>query len=469
MKKAHEEYNVRIFTLTIGYGQFPLKDNQEFSDYARKLDEVSYELDILIFISTTNNPNLNIQTPEDYPDKFTSTNANIAPPAESMNNISVGATAYNFEETRFDGLAPTKDFPALYSRKFHYNYKDIDLFNAQTGNKYLTKPDILMPGGDYQECFRHGMFIAKDEGDCCLEVLSANLTQRTVKGMGTSYAAPLAANLAVKIVKAYPNINMQSIKALIINASKPIKTGDLFNSNKLLSRIMGYGLPKTEFLLTSDDNSATILVEDEIYPDYIKTFPLYLPEYLNHSLKNNGLLHINATLCFKFKPKQDNQLLYCPLHVTFAIGKNLPLDVFHSEIKTDKNGRTRNVNVPDGINGNSTKGIQIGGNSPGWAQDYYYKQKIVSNTQKISFCIARDKLIDENNCIKLAINAAYHKLLSPAEQIPYEDAAIAVSMVIRIEQKPLKDENLNSLYNELILINDLVALSELEIDAELEN
>lgn len=40
---------------------------------------------------------------------------------------------------------------------------------------------------------------------------------------GTSYATPLAANIAAKIVSKYPNINMQSVKALMINSAEPIK------------------------------------------------------------------------------------------------------------------------------------------------------------------------------------------------------------------------------------------------------
>lgn len=40
---------------------------------------------------------------------------------------------------------------------------------------------------------------------------------------GTSYATPLAANIAAKIVSKYPNLNMQSVKALMINSAEPIK------------------------------------------------------------------------------------------------------------------------------------------------------------------------------------------------------------------------------------------------------
>src|SRR5690554_6282671 len=219
IRRAHNDYGVRIFTLTIGYTNFPLKDNEEYSSYARMLDEITAELDILIFISTTNN-NLNINNRTDYPDKFLHPSANIAPPAESMNNITIGASANNHELDNHRGLAYDKDFPAIYSRKFHYNFDDTDAFNQSTSNKYLKKPDILIGGGDFSEYNIHGINLYVDDGSSCLEVLSSDLWERTIRKLGTSYSTPLAANLAARLLKMYPQLNMQTIKALLIKDRK---------------------------------------------------------------------------------------------------------------------------------------------------------------------------------------------------------------------------------------------------------
>lgn len=471
IRKAHEEYNVRIFTLTIGYTAFPLKDNQEYSSYARMLDELVAELDILIFISTTNHifDNLN---QSDYPSKYLNKEANIAPPAESMNNVTVGAIADNFEDKYVQRLAPSKEFPAMYSRKFHYNFDDKNVFNDQTANSHLRKPDILYGGGDFQEQNTVLGSIYEDRGEGCLEVLSADLlNKRTFLRLGTSYSAPLVANLAAKLLKMYPNMDMQTVKALIVNSSNDIKTGDIFKmfSNKMKSRIMGHGTVNPESLLYSTDNKVSMVIEDEISPDSIKLFPIYIPKYLNLANREKGLLKITATICFKFFPKSDNQLLYCPLHVSFAIGKDLKLHEFHEESRKDKNGKTRIVPIPEGYNGNSSKNIQLAlSGSHGWAQDYYYKEKIVSNVQKINFNVSKNMIVDENNCFKIAINADFQKLLSIAEQEPYKKT-IPFSLVLTIEQFPDKKEVLNSLYDELILENNLNAITEIELDAELEN
>lgn len=463
IKRAYNEYRVRIFTLTIGYSDFPIESNQEISSYARMLDELTYELDILIFISTTNNI-FEIQSPRDYPDKFVDDSANIASPAESINNITIGAIADNYINDNLKSLAPSKEFPAMYSRKLHYDFDDKDLFNAHTGNQYIRKPDILLAGGDYTEFNFLGETEYDYGGESGLEVLSSNLTERTYYAIGTSYSAPLAANIAAKLVKLYPDLDMQSIKALLINSSERIKSGDIFDdiSNCLQNRIMGYGNLNKDVVQYSDENRVTMIIEDEIYPGHLKTFPLHLPEYLNGAIRRKGLLKIDATLCFKFFPKADSQLLYCPFHVTFAIGKNLQLEEFRREEKIQENGKRKEIDVPYGYNGNSSTKIKLN-SGKGWVQDYYYKGKITSNVQKTTINIKRDNIIDENNCFKVAVNAAYHKLLTDAEKEPYL-SGIPFSLVITIEQFPAKNEVLPSLYDELILSNRLETIADIELD-----
>lgn len=465
IKEAHYQYGVKIFTLTVGYSKYPLKNNQEFSSYAASLDELAAELDILIFISTTNNV-FDISNTRDYPIKFGEESANIAPPAESMNNITIGAIADNFENNGIRGLAGNKEFPGIYSRKFHYNFEDEDVFNHATCNKHLRKPDILIAGGDYHERYSHGFQIFDDAGETCLEVLSANLHDRTFKALGTSYSAPLAANMASKLCKLYPSLTMQSIKALLINSAKEIELGDIFDNFSIVQRrrILGYGNIVNE-MLYSEDNKVTLVIEDEILPGHIKLFPLRLPDYLNDARRNSGLLKFSSTLCFKFKPKRDNQLLYCPLHVSYAIGKNLELNVSNEEQRVDRNGRHRTVTVYDGYNGNASGEIKLCSSAAGWAQDYYYREKIVSNVQNVSFTLPKQSIINENNTFKIAINAAFHKLLSNADKESYSNP-IAVSLVLTIEQNPLKGETLSSLYDELILINELVSMAEIQLEAE---
>ncbi|MEZ5102871.1 MAG: S8 family serine peptidase [Draconibacterium sp.] len=449
IRKANADYGVKIFTLTIGYGLFPIADNDEFSSYAIALDKLTNELDILIFISTTNNCH-NIDDSTAYPQKFADYDANIAPPADSLNNITVGAVADNFEQGDFIRRSGLPDFPSIYSRKSHLNFLDDTLFNASNRNKHLLKPDIIMPGGDYEQYFVLGGGF-EDRGNAALTVLSSNLNDRTVKRIGTSYSAPLAANLAARLLKLYPDLDMQTVKALILNSSNRPVLGDNFNGfhETFRNRIIGQGIPKQQELLYSDNNQATLILEDTIVPGFIQSYALHIPEYLNESSKDRTLLTITSTLSFKFKPKTDNQLLYNPIHIGYAICKNLPLDT-------------------DGtcINGSGSKDIKLN-SSCQWSQDYYYRTKIVSNVQKMSFNVSRTNIVDEENTFKVAINSAFHKLLTEADQEEYNHE-IPFSLVINIKQNPKTGEILNDLYDELEAINTLEAVNDIgDIEVEL--
>lgn len=466
IREANLVYGVRIFTLTIGYTDFPLKDNQEFSSYATMLDQVASELDILIFISTTNHFINNLEV-KDYPGKFSVGNANIAPPAESMNNITVGATANNFENIGVFGLAGNTNYPALYSRKFHYNFEDEDVFNQATVNTYLRKPDILIGGGDYYETSLFGMEVLNEQGKTCLEVLSSDLSERTFKALGTSYSTPLAANLAARLLNVYPDLNMQSVKALLINASSDIKLGEIFAgySNKMKQRITGYG-ELNDQILFSDDNKVTMVIEDSVSIDEIKLFPLHLPDYLNEAQRTNSLLKFSTTLCFKFTPKTNNQLSYCPVHLSYVVGKNVSLEQSNMEEKENKDGEIYKVEVPSGYNGSKSEKYKLG--TKGWVQDFYYREKIVSNVQKHCFNVKRQDIINEKNIFKVAINAALHKTLTNEDKEAFNED-IPFSLVITIEQHPLKDEKLDSLYDGLNAINELEVMGVVELEADLEN
>jgi hypothetical protein len=463
IRQANSEYNVRLFTLTIGYKDYPLKDNQEFSTYSRILDELTSELDILIIISTTNNTD-DIDLDSEYPGLFDEELSNIASPAESLNNISVGAISRNFEvHGRANCITPFDDCPASFSRKFHYNWEDDSVFNQTNINNKLRKPDVLMPGGDFEryEDRDGGM----DPGGLFgIEVLSSDLrNNRIFKALGTSISVGLAANLAAKILYNYPDLDMQTIKALIINSSSVPSLGSLFDnySTTMKNRIFGYGVPDEDRILYSTEDRVTLILEDEIEIGYIKSYPLHLPRYLNNSQRKNGILRIEATICFKFLPKPDNQLLYCPVHMSFAIGKNIPLNSFHNMIKTDTLGKPRIVSVSDGYNGNSSKNVKLNSGAVGWSQDYYYKAKILTNVQKIELNVSRENIVTEENRIKIAIGCEFHKLL-PEHEREFYTKAFPFSIVMSIEQHPLKSEILPDLYDEIQLINELEPIIELE-------
>ncbi|RTQ53268.1 S8 family peptidase [Hymenobacter gummosus] len=455
--RARYEHGVRIFVLTICYVQH-LRTDEAHSDYANYLDQISREHDLLIFISTGNYDVL-LDTCV-YPRHFLAEETNMCSPAESMNNITVGATGANFEDevpiTQHEYPFTSSSLPAAYSRKFHLDEK-----KWKQKNRHLFKPDVVYPGGNYMRVLH------RDLGPCLDNTGAAGLQYLSIvpgaffgRDVGTSFSAPLVANLAAKMMRKYPQLRLQTIKALIVNSADPVRLDvhkDIL-SNHLQRSIGGNGLPNEVYCLSSNEDNATIIIEDKIKVGYTKEIPVELPRYLRDAHKNKSLIKVTATLCFAFRPVKGYPTAYCPVHVAFGMFRNVELE--QGVVRAMKNGRTRYYAT--GINGGPSKNFVFSGN---WSQDAYFKKQQYSNTQKVTFYVSRDWIEREENKFKLAVQCAFHKCLPDfvTATLPEE---YDYSLVLRFQEKVPIAMQTHVLYDELQGCNNLQVLATSELQAE---
>jgi hypothetical protein len=456
IRRAYSEKSVNIFVLTVTES-ISKKANEAFSAFAYSLDKLSHELDILICISGGNISsdylfNALGQPIHNYPLNFLEEFANIKSPAESMNNFCIGACAGNFETGITSGISLDKDFPAVYSPKFHYDKEGI--ISSKQWNKHLLKPDLLYYGGDIDATLQ-----TNDPG---ISHFSGRPGIFYGKGPGTSYSAPLIANLAARIKKQYPLLRMQSIKALILNAANSPKVGNHFSrlDKKVFGKLVGQGIPSTQEAIFSSPNSVTVVLEDVISPDTIKCFSVEIPAYLLDKRNKLGVLDITATICYTFEPVLNNQMVYCPVHIAFGIFNNLALE--STDTITNEEGEEKTVYT--GINGNSTKEISVRGQ--GWSEDYYNKRKLLSNVQKSWWSYQKSDIDENDNIFKLAVNCKRHKLLSQSQLTKY-NFGHKFSLVLNFKERPLGGEFGGSLYDELQALNEFNLFTDL--DADLDN
>ncbi|HYX09796.1 MAG TPA: hypothetical protein VE912_23910, partial [Bacteroidales bacterium] len=247
-----------------------------------------------------------------------------------------------------------------------------------------------------------------------------------------------------RLLKQYPSItSMQTIKALIINSAEKIVLGPEFRefSKRKRHAITGRGKPNDTDAIFSDAHRVTFIIEGSVDPGMMEIYELALPAYLNEMYKSQGLLKVNSTLCFKFNPVPDNHISYCPIHFAFGFFKNIPASQI-TESNLDE--------------------VKL---KQGWTEDYYFGVKMLSNTQKVSFSISKSDIISEDNKVKIGIHSHLHKLLSIAQKGFYNQPH-SYSLVISIEENTLPDKREHSLYDELTAINELDAIAEIELDAE---
>lgn len=466
IREANKNYGVQIFTLTIGYIKHK-KNNEVVSDYAYALDKLSNELNILIFIAIMNNNDLvqNDIKVVQYPFHFENENANLCPPAESMNNMTVGAIASNLEDNDRYRISPVGKVPAIYTRTFHVNWKHVSMLNKRgatnwcRANKKIFKPDVCDCGGDFDESL--------ESSQTGLKVLSNQTGLYFERNPGTSYATPFVANLAAKILRTYPEMSkhMQTVKALIINSSKKDEMGDALTGLKVLSpdAIMGHGVPNEARCIYSSENSVTMILEDSILPGDIISFPINIPQYLVDLNHANGVLNVKATLCFKFKPLKHHHIAYCPIHIAYGFFRNKELENYLKDNAGNYIKGDNDKPISTGINNNKKDAISF---SEPWSQDYYFKAKMLSNTQQICFLISKKVITEENYCLKIAVNSQLHKLLNDLDKSKLKDTPISFSIVFTVEEKSLKNKQTGKLYDEMVAINNLEAIN--IIDATLE-
>jgi hypothetical protein len=140
--------------------------------------------------------------------------------------------------------------------------------------RWPIKPDIVMEAGNMS---RNVAFPDPDYIDEGLQLLSIShdfANRRPLTSFGdTSAATALAARFAAMVWAKYPSFTPETIRALMVHAAQwtlamrarfTAADGSIDYTN--LVRCFGYGVPNLQDLLSSLDNSLTLVVESELQP-----------------------------------------------------------------------------------------------------------------------------------------------------------------------------------------------------------
>ncbi|TYP94638.1 subtilase family protein [Sphingobacterium allocomposti] len=539
IRNVHRTRGIRLFNLSVctqskAYNESP-------SLFAYLLDKLAYEEDILIFIAAGNMHYDDLVAMQEevhdlhiYPNHFYNPSissdihscefTNICTPAESMNHITVGALADNYRPETATDLSHDKDLPAYYSRKNHYDFKQKingGKLSPNHGNKNLFKPDLVMPGGD----------LLNDDGAMQVLGFGDTGTDYYTFDAGTSLATPLALNLAAQLINLYPNISLQSVKALMINSAdsfshtyledgvdkrkdmlakrvyrrsfEDLNKGEKTNITKqVLSaedihrNIAGHGKPDREKLLYSSEGEVSLLIEDVIPTDHHKVVLVNIPEYLLGSA-NSKCLNIQTTLCFKINPAWGNHVDYNPLHISFnfanSVIKDSPDDLaaiiadrdhdFYKDSWTDEIRTLQRKKDIEGLSlsekaklaslklkvKNQVLGVKTTVDS--WSEDFFpLVNKPLSNRQQMSIILAKKDIQKIGNQLVIALRCAVKENLDHDLQAWIQRTPEhAFSLAIRVtDESKIKDRP--KLYEELQAVNTLEVVNNniTDLDQDLE-
>lgn len=458
IRDAKRNHGIRLFNMSLNIPSSK-RYNDTYSQFAYELDKLSYEEDLLIFISVGNfdaDSLKDLIVYETHPDheypvffyNLNSTssshkcqNTNISEPSESLNNISVGALAGNLEAGDNSDVSPNNLSPAYYSRKFHFDYSqpiNNKSLNKNQNNKYLNKPDFVFEGGDLFDY------------DAGIEILCSPLANGNKffgRSCGTSLSTPLVTSYAAEILNNYPSIKTQTVKALLINSASYYKKNNLpafrTSTDSLLKSMVGFGKPQKSKLLNTDDNSIIFIIEDEIESQQILSIPIILPEYLKDS---GNKLKFDISLCYSFLPIKDNHLNYLPIYMSFNLIKNVDI-----KIAADKE--------------QNEYGIK---SSFSWSEDHHgIENRIFSNAQCKSYILQPKDLQDLGNSIAIGIRCLTKSEIPSNQKAILENKKHSFSMVISITELPEINTN-SQLYSTMIACNEINNIMNVEAESDIE-
>ncbi|MGX9181896.1 S8 family peptidase [Mesorhizobium sp. BHbdii] len=191
----------------------------------------------------------------------------VQSPAQALNALAVGAVALK-ELPGVAALSPTGDLAPT--------SRTSESWKSFTDSVRFCKPDIVMEGGNF----------LVDEGDVFCRPSPRHMVMTTGKDAParpfamsgeTSTATALASGLAARLLAQYPQMRMETIRALMVNsadwtpamlahqrrAAARIRPSDAYAF--IISRF-GWGVPNEDRLFASADNALTLVAEDDLEP-----------------------------------------------------------------------------------------------------------------------------------------------------------------------------------------------------------
>lgn len=520
---------VRLFNLSANT-RFKLY-NGDYSYFGFLLDKLSYELDILFFISAGNLDAQDLENiykvrrgqvpyhdmldypkhfyyPNEYCDEHSCEGTNLKEPGDSLNNMTIGAIAENFEKESKTDLTLDKSLPAYYTSKYHispYHKVNGTRLKSKHINYKMVKPDVVYPGGDYGVESAGIQLVGSGVGNDFYRL-----------ECGTSFSAPLATNLAAKLIRLYPALNMQSIKALIINSAvqpadsdflkrhlsllketisntefkktfaalnkaEKFKVNKWCNDKDLLFKLIGHGVPNTQSALSSSRKSITVIIEDQIKVNTHKAIPINIPSYLNKFSKSTPIVEITATLAFKFQPNFKEQTGYNPLHISFNFVRSI---VDPNHLTTNEQHTAKVVAYKDGMpfyddlyrgafdaperTQRRNRALGVKDKVGSWSDDFFPNGRQFSNTQKLDLLINAAELNKTGNNLSLTVRCLGKKETG-FDTSSYLAGNHPYSIVLTFEERKNKEFLGVDFYEEFSKINQTLSIvAQTEVDADLE-
>lgn len=275
---------------------------KHMSAWAAKMDDLSYDNDILFIQAAGNIPEniikgMIIGLDKPYPKYFSEKPTRLSNPAQSLQAITVGSLSCSDYED--------DDYVAIGKKGEISSFSRIG-----PGIWDSIKPDVVEYGGT--NIINKGDNSLTTNEDVCPNLIrtSPQGPAHARDGIGTSFSTPKVAYIAGAIQKVLPDAPALLYRALIAQSARYPKDISRMTKEqkKMLMRQMGYGLPDVGRATHNSKYRATFVTPTiiEIGSGEAHIFPIHIPESLREVGDDYNIL-VEITLSYAAKPRRTRR------------------------------------------------------------------------------------------------------------------------------------------------------------------
>jgi hypothetical protein len=302
----------KIFCHSINsFGPCPIR---HMSAWAATIDLLSFNHDLIILQSAGNIPRdsdhpirrgilQHLANAATYPSFLLQASSRVANPAQSFNAVTVGSISpQSWTDGSLSSFGQNEMSPSAFSRS------GLGLWGS-------VKPDLVEFGGD---------FVANTTGDIvttvsdvCPELLRAAVTSPagplfSSNEVGTSFAAPKVAAIAVELQRRFPDQSALLYRALIaLSARWPTWAMEQLQLNGVDAlRLIGYGLPDAERATTNNPYRVTLhaVGDRKLKAREVQVFQVPIPQEIRSQANEQDIL-VEVCLSFAARPRRTRRTI----------------------------------------------------------------------------------------------------------------------------------------------------------------
>ena len=359
----NREHNCRVFNISAGDSSSLFMGGRQFA-WAELLDQLSRGLDVVIIVSAGNvsNPFINdfssrSELMEKCRDQLFSEGHRLIDPATSALSMTVGSVSRHEEPEAIANRGTRlsigkRGYPSAFTR-------------IGKGINRAIKPELVHFGGNYAiHQIPRGASRWVHNDKMLMEISLSNESTRIFRGFcGTSFSAPHVTHIAARVerslqnqLNAVPSANL--VRAMVANTARctsematwaeesidPCYSGNSNPKQERRLRLIGYGIPNADILLSNDKN-VTLFAEDSLE---LRSYHLYKIPVPKNFARGKASKRISISLAYDPITRLSRKE-YLSNNLWFEVFRKIDLDTlakFKSRKETDEDAEDL-PNFPD--------------------------------------------------------------------------------------------------------------------------